>query len=387
MKIILGSICLLALSMAACKNGQLQDKSQDSSYTHEEKLEIARLAVQLDNGFEQVQEFKEGKAVFYKGDSVGFVGLNGQKTMVAGIKDLQQFSHGLAACMTQEDIPCYIDSTGSIIKTFPDYQAVYDFGEDGITTFFHKNGKFGLMNQDFKELIPAKYNQTSFWNKGILIAETGGKWGAVDRTDKVVIPFEYSSLGFMDDAGWIMASKSNGSGYIDQSGEILIPLKFYNLFPFEENMAKFLDQPSGNYGLMNRTGKIILAPKYSDIQGFKNGISVVSNYTYVKDGETIIKRGFIDTIGKEIIPLTFTMAYDFDKKGFALVQDSLGFAYIDKTGKKLSLKINAPIRLMSNFEHGFAKIDLVDGQQVYLDGYQRVLSKEDLIRLRGEFFK
>lgn len=387
MKLFLVSICLLVLTMTACKNGQMHDNNKDSIYTIEEKLEIARLAAMEEFGFESVNEFKEGKAIVYFSDSVGFINLQGKLTLIPGLKEIQQFSGGLAAGKTRDDIPCYIDSTGKIVKSFPDYQAVYTFESDGITNFFHKNDQFGLLDRNFKELIPAKYNQTSFYSKGIYIVETGGKWGAVDKNDKTIIPFEYESLGSLEEVGLIRATKSTGTGYIDITGKAIIPLTFYNLFPFQENFAKFIDEPSGNYGMIDRTGKMVVQPQYSDIQFFKNGRAVVSSYTYVKDGETVIKKGYIDTTGKEVIPMTFTSASDFDKRGYALVQDSLGEAYIDRMGRKIQLKINSMISQMGIFENGFAKIRLADGQNVYLDGYQRVLTREDMIRLRREFFK
>lgn len=390
MKTILQTISalgLFVLSLTACNTGKDQAKQADSSYTMEEKLELARLAALEESGYEVVYEFKEGKAIVYFSDSVGFINPQGKLTAVPGVKEMQNFSLGLSAGKTSDGIACFIDSTGKIVKTFPDYNSVYNFEADGITNFYHKNDKFGLLDRSFKELIPAKYNQTSFYSAGIYIVETGGKWGAVDKTDKTIIPFEYQTLGMMDESGMIMATNANGSGYIDKTGKIMIPLHFYNLFPFQENFAKFIDKTSGNYGIIDRTGKMVVQPKYSDIQFFKNGRAAVSSYTYVKDGETIIKKGYIDTTGKEVIPMTFTSASDFDKRGYALVQDSLGDAYIDRMGKKIQLKINSMISQMGIFENGFAKISLSDGQNVYLDGYQRVLTREDLIRLRGEFFK
>lgn len=383
----ISALGLFILSLTACNTGKDQTNQEDSSYTVDEKLEIARLAAMEEYGFSNVYEFKEGKAIVFFSDSVGFINPQGKLTVVPGVKEMQNFSLGLSAGKTSDDIACFIDSTGKIAKTFPDYNSVYNFEADGITNFYHKNDRFGLMDKSFKELIPAKYNQTSFYSKGIYIVETGGKWGVVDNNDKTIIPFEYESLGFLEEVGLIRATKSTGSGFIDKTGKVIIPLNFYSLFPFQENFAKFIDEPSGNYGIIDRTGKIVVQPKYSDIQFFKNGRAVVSSYTYVKDGETIIKRGYIDTTGKEVIPMTFTSATDFDKRGYALVQDSLGDAYIDRMGKKIQLKINTLISQMGFFENGFAKITLADGQHVYLDGYQRVLTREDLIRLRDEFFK
>ncbi|WP_439504301.1 WG repeat-containing protein [Sediminibacterium sp.] len=388
-KIIIVSLTLWVLSITACNNAKDQSNVNDSSYTMEEQLEIARLAAQLEGTAPDIYDFQEGKAIVISSDSIGFIRLNGQVTYIPELKELQQFSNGLAAGITREDIPCYVDSTGKIVKIFPDYQSVYDFGKDDITVFLHKNDKFGLMDKSFKELIPAKYNQTSFHDKGLFVVEYNGKWGAVDRNDKTIIPFEYESLGYLDDAGMILATQSSLSGFIDQSGKVIVPLTFYNLFPYQENFARFIDKASGKYGVIDRKGNIIVQPKYNDIGFFKNGLAIISNYHYqTGKGEDIItKRGYIDTTGKEFIPLTFTIATDFEKRGLAFVQDSVGDAYIDRSGKRIQLKITQPITKLGMFNHGFARIELGDGGFVYLDGYQRLLKKQDIIRLRDVYFK
>ncbi len=353
----------------------------------EEKLEIARLAAQLDGTFPDVYDFQEGKSMVILLDTVGFIRTNGLATYIPELKDMQQFSNGLAAGITRKEIPCFVDSTGKIVKMFPDYTSVYNFGKDDITAFYHKNGKFGLMDRNFKELIPAKYNQTSFYSNGLFVVESNGKWGAVDRNDKTIIPFEYESLGAVDEAGMIMASKASLSGYIDKTGKVIVPLTFYNLFPYQENFAKFLDKASEKYGVIDRRGNIIVQPKYSDIGFFKNGLAIASHYNYLNGKDNITQKGYIDTTGKEIIPLTFLNATDFEKRGLALIQDSIGDAYIDRTGKRIQLKITAPITQLGLFNHGFARIELGDSGFVYLDGFQRLLKKEDMTRLRNEYFK
>lgn len=383
----ISALGLFVLTFTACNSGKDQTNHEDSSYTMEEKLEIARLAAQLDGIFPDVYDFQEGKSMVILLDTVGFISPNGQVTYIPDLKDLQQFSHGLAAGTTRNEVPCFVDSTGKIVKTFPQYQAVYNFGNDGITAFYHKNGKFGLMDKSFKELIPAKYNQTSFYSDGLFVVEYNGKWGAVDRNDKTIIPFEYESLGAVDETGMIMATKASLGGFIDKSGKVIVPLTFYNLFPYQENFAKFLDKTSEKYGVIDRKGNIIVQPKYSDIGFFKNGLAIVSNYNYKAGNENIAKKGYIDTTGKEIIPLTFTNATDFEKRGLALIQDSLGDAYIDRTGKKIQLRITAPITQLGMFNHGFARIELGDSGFVYLDGFQRLLKKEDVMKLRDTYFK
>lgn len=57
-------------------------------------------------------------------------------------------------------------------------------------------------------------------------------------------------------------------------------------------------------GLLATDGRVILRPKYWAISGFKEGLA------YVWDGQSY---GFIDHLGKEVIPLFFENAREFSE--------------------------------------------------------------------------
>ena len=59
--LIILSLSLWALSITACNNAKDQSNVNDSSYTMEEQLEIARLAAQLDGTVPDLYDFQEGK--------------------------------------------------------------------------------------------------------------------------------------------------------------------------------------------------------------------------------------------------------------------------------------------------------------------------------------
>lgn len=380
----------LAISFTACNNGVQKNTDKDSSYTNEEKLEIARLAAEEDGKYELVSDFKNGKAIVHIADSVGLLSLNGDLTILPEILELQDFNWGLATGKTRKEQLCYVDTMGKIVKTFPDYGFLYSFGSDGYTAFVHKNGKFGLIDRNFKEVIPAKYNQTSFWNNGLFIVEMGGKWGAVDKDDKIIIPFEYSNLGMVDDNGRILASKESGQGFLDKAGKIIVPFNFTNLFNYSKGLAKFQDKESSNYGLINNAGAIIVKPIYFGIEEFKNDLAKVFVYVPIHNDNNVTVRGYIDSTGKEVIKAKYLEASNFSKEGFALVSDSTQTFYIDKHENIIFPYLpgnKSSTFELSEFENGFAKIKSSNGETFHMDRYQRVLSSTDLKKLRDSFFR
>ncbi|MCX6206650.1 MAG: WG repeat-containing protein [Bacteroidetes bacterium] len=378
------------ISLTACNNGTTKIAVADSSYTNEEKLEIARLAAAEEGKYDQVSDFKNGRAVVIFSDSVGILSINGDITVLPEVKELQNFYFGMAAGVTRKGEPCFVDTIGKIIKTFPDYQSVNSFSVDGYTNFFHKNGKFGLMDRNFKEIIPAKYNQTSWWEDGLFIVEKDGKWGAVDKDDKTIIPFEYTNLGMMDEKGRILARNISGQGFIDKTGKVIVPLQFSNLSNFSKNLARFQDKESSNYGLINSTGTITVKPIYFGIDEFKNDLAKVYVYLPIHHDNNVTVRGYIDSTGKEVIKAKYLEASDFSKEGFALVSDSTKTFYIDKHENIILpyLPNNNPETVeLSEFENGFAKIKSVNGATYHMDRYQRILTSSDLKKLRNEYFR
>jgi hypothetical protein len=105
-----------------------------------------------------------------------------------------------------------------------------------------------------------------------------------------------------------------------------------DLFPFKDK--------KGKYGYKNTAGRIKILPKYDNAGYFNYGVAVVSN-----GGENGIggKNGIIDSIGREIIPLTGK--YDFIEffiQRFATVaypdkNTAAAYNFINRKGKEISV--------------------------------------------------
>jgi hypothetical protein len=381
-------IVCIGLTQTACNTGTQKSMVVDSSYTSDEQLEIARLAVYQEGDFTNVQKFVNGKAIVTFSDTMGLISLTGEITVLPEIKDLENFANGFAAGHTRKDEACIVDTSGKIVKLFNDYSSVGNFNKDGITEFNHKNGMIGLLDKNFKEIIPAKYEQIQECKDGLLIAKLGDHWGAVDMNDKTVIPFEYIYLDAVDDLGLIRASKLSGEGFIDKTGKIMVPLTYARLFPFTENLAIFEAKEPGYFGLINSTGSIIVKPLYTEIREFKNSMAMISTSVYDNDAaKSVTKYGYLDTSGKEVIPQKYTGATEFSKEGFALVSDSTYNYFIDKLGNRMPLKFDPVGKDISVFVNGFAKIVTENSEVLRMDRFGRILKTEDLLKLRNSFFR
>ncbi|PLR49559.1 hypothetical protein CYR40_03545 [Chimaeribacter arupi] len=97
--------------------------------------------------------------------------------------------------------------------------------------------------------------------------------------------------------------------------------------PFQQGLSPVQlgsgKEKQGSWGFMDTTGHMVIAPAFSDAQGFVNGLAAVA-----QDG----KYGYIDQRGNGVIPARFSRATPFNTEGTALVEVNDRLALIDKQG-------------------------------------------------------
>lgn len=133
----------------------------------------------------------------------------------------------------------------------------------------------------------------------------------------------HSLLAQTNDARFLI-QQAGKSGFIDKSGGLVIPAKFYKATEFSEGIAIVMPSPQKGE-IIDVTGQMI-GPfgLYAGVQPFSGGMAAV-----LRDEN---HSGFIDSAGKLVIPMKFSAAASFSD-GLAAVADSTGkWGWIDKTG-------------------------------------------------------
>jgi hypothetical protein len=146
-------------------------------------------------------------------------------------------------------------------------------------------------------------------------------------------------------------------GYIDTTGNMVIPAKYETAFPFIEGRAYVCFR--GKWGVIDRKGNWVFMPvldwpaelsyddayyggyysSYSERPGVNRGVSM-SNYSTYKFSEGMggicrnNKYGFIDTTGKIIVAPVYDDVRPFSQ-GLAAVRHGNKWGYIDKTGREV----------------------------------------------------
>ena len=207
-----------------------------------------------------------------------------------------------------------IDKNGKILKTFSCDEGI---GRD-LELATHKGvmGGFwnyqwpseGLIELTTSEKGENEYNATTifFDYDGNIVISLPGYVGAGSFSE---------GLAAVDNN----ADSTTGCGYIDKTGEIVIPCIYEDGYPFNDGLARV--KKDGKWGYINTAGETVIPFEYDSAYGSGNGIASVG-----KDG----KYGLVNYNNDIVLPLE----YD-DISG---VVDGVVYAVKDRTVYIIRLK-------------------------------------------------
>jgi hypothetical protein len=163
------------------------------------------------------------------------------------------------------------------------------------------------------------------------------KFGYVDVTGEFVIPPRFDAAGDFSE-GLAAVQIKDLWGYIDRTGAVVIEPRFTTARRFECGHA--LVEPKGGgvdaIHYVDRTG----APAYARVGSLREGLApVVSGELYASSGSVAfglpvkgMTMGAIDVSGQLVIPLQFASLMPFTG-GLARALDERGWGFVDRTGK------------------------------------------------------
>lgn len=333
-------------------------------------IDAASLKVVLPAEYDYIS-FREGLFAIKKDGKTGYADANGRIIIPCkyGDKEISSF-YGKGPILVQENgkLRLVDEKTGETVATCN--TAATHFRRSGFSNGMAvvvENGKWGLIDNTGKLLVPCIYEEIEFgmqiFKGELTAAKKNGKWGFIDKTGKVIIPFEYDEIATVIDSNRCIekmgVSKNGKWGMINMNGQLEIPCKFDSFDGwFADGLARA--KIGSKYVYINLQGKIVLAGDYDMANSFEDGVAKVEkgNSTYMintkgekvnlftypsefRDGLCVVKKfskeeskwyyGYADKKGKLAIPYEFEKAYKFED-GIAKVQKDGKYGYIDTNG-------------------------------------------------------
>lgn len=147
-------------------------------------------------------------------------------------------------------------------------------------------------------------------------------WGFVDKDSIVKIPFGYEFLNPFEN-GLAYAKQGNKEFFITKNN-VKLEGDYDKVDVFSHGLAAV--RKNGKWGFINEVGKLVIPVIYDRVDYFRfSGLSSVS-----KNG----KSGFINKVGEEIIPIIYEGAYQEMKDQNVLVEKNGKWAIFDNSGKQ-----------------------------------------------------
>jgi WG containing repeat len=196
----------------------------------------------------------------------------------------------------------YIDHSGKVVIDLHEKRnnglSANDFCEDRAVISTRGDTKKFLIDRTGQIVGPAFYDiepfseglaavqplsakQNTKANRSPFLHNSPYLWGFADTDGKLKIGSQYSRVSpFKEGLAAVVPEGSSLWGFTDTSGKLVIPATFDVARSFSEGLAPVCS--NGKWGLINRTGKFVLKPKYDEaISPFKEGLAAVISVKHI----------------------------------------------------------------------------------------------------------
>ncbi|MDR0735879.1 MAG: WG repeat-containing protein [Zoogloeaceae bacterium] len=305
--------------------------------------------------FDHIGDFKNGFAEARRDGKICFLNPKGQIAFQApmshGFDDFMKA--GLVRFWLKENYrkSGLMNTKGEIVVA-PRFDSVLPgMGEMVIVAL---DGKQGLVDRNGREVIPPRFDWIEPFNAHFAKFGENGKTGVIDRAGNILagardVDFVYRDSTLDRDADHVVIETDKGHDILDKNARALardLPSGTF-LVPDASGMIRFRPDQRGKYGILDRKGEVLIAPRFADIGPFTaNGLA------RAREDDQNAPWGYIGVNGEWVIPPRFHEAEDFSREGLAWVKEG-GWKYrIDAKGNLVFPKAR-PVVGKTSSRYGF----------------------------------
>lgn len=180
-------------------------------------------------------------------------------------------------------------------------------------------------------VVQQEFDYVDSFSEGRAIVVRSGKCGFIDERGNVVVPLRYAyarpfsgGLAAVVTGHWRSETEIDGLyGFVDLDGKEVIPCEYEDVDSFSGGIAAVFK--NRKWGGIDRQGNMVIKPQFDDSFCFTSDIAVVGIRT------DKLRFGYIDKQGRVIVPCRYDAALDFDGDHAWVEKDGEMFR-IDKTG-------------------------------------------------------
>lgn len=166
----------------------------------------------------------------------------------------------------------YFDSSASAYSLKNVDDKIISGQYDGISAFqqeraiIQKDGKFGVLTLEGKELIPPTYKYISDFKNNLAIVFQGDFAGVINLQGEIVVPIEYDNLSFFKN-GHALAYKNKKLGLISSDNKVIHPFVWdeASMLDFTQDFQTFVFRKGATYGVATISGEILIHPQSKEL--------------------------------------------------------------------------------------------------------------------------
>ena len=284
----------------------------------------------------------------------------------------------------------------ALAKVMPKYSSASGFSEGLAAVCDKETELYGFIDKKGNEVIPCQYYYISTdFNEGIAVVyKSSEEWSLIDKKGQEIASFDNQfrpgfNDGFHDGMMAILNFDDDKEGYIDKTGNVVIPaeldMKMCNgpiSTNFSDGLRRWYDYSSQKSIFIDKTGKKIFECE-GEAEDFSEGLAAVRKCFTLDNDDFECRIGFVDKTGSEVIPFTFTHAGHFvDGLCWAETENTCGFinreGKFELTGDYKTLVLDEGIEcgnypLCPTFSEGLAWVCNKDGKFGYIDKTGKVV--------------
>jgi len=231
-----------------------------------------------------------------------------------------------------------INTRGEIVVPF--YFDWIGLFNDGLAPVM-LNDLYGFIDSEGNIIIEIIYSWVQPFSEGLAVVGLGDRssgnmeFGYIDRNgDMIISPRPLKFAGPFSEGLAAVVLPDGAGGFINIFGEMAIPAKFgvvEHVYRVGDIFAKFdrglavvgtADPHDRLYGVIDRSGNIILPFEYTYVRDFSYGLAMVWTWDR-EDPDRPYRYGFINHNGEFILSMDFENATSFSEGLAAVQQDGL----------------------------------------------------------------
>lgn len=180
---------------------------------------------------------------------------------------------------------------------------------------------------NFKDVLPYDRWAEEYEREAARLAEqytVSNKWGYIDKTGNLIIPFQWDDADYFTE-GLAIVRNRDKEGAIDIEGNVVVPFEWNYVGRYSEGVS-IVSKAGGKNGVIDREGKLVVSDKWNYIMPASEGALTV----YDGNGG----YGILDLKGNWLIQLNqLANAGNFHEGlAYAQKQKNGNYGFVDQNG-------------------------------------------------------